>query len=109
MPDFPDIADRAHWRKLFAGQSVQLARHEVDLKDQYEAIQEIKSQNEIKALVAHAEAQIESVLAMFADVRHSVEGIEERVTALAAAHEKLILQLKVRLAGLPAKKRPRQE
>ena len=103
MTDFPDIADRAHWRKLFAGQSVQLARHEVDLKDQYEAIQEIKSQNEIKALVAHAEAQIESVLAMFADVRHSVEGIEERVTALAAAHEKLILQLKVRFAELRAK------
>jgi len=94
MTDFPDIADRAHWRKLFAGQSVQLARHEIDLKEQYDAVQEIKRQ----AIQHAAEWQ-----ALLADLRYSVEELQERIKVLAAAHEKLIEQLKVRFAELRAK------
>ena len=97
MTDFPDIADRAHWRKLFAGQSVQLARHEIDLKEQYDAVQEIKRQ-----AIQHA-AEWQALLATFAELRHSVEELQERIKVLAAAHEKLIEQLKVRFAELRAK------
>lgn len=94
MSDFPDLADRALWRKLFAGQSVQLARHEVDLKEQYDAMQEIK-RNDIKRA-----GDIDAALALIGETRNKLAEIQDQLDALRGQYDKLLGQLKVRFGQL---------
>lgn len=99
MPDDRDAfdtADRILWGNRFKGLCCQLSRHENDLSDQYQAIEDIRRHDVAR------QAEHVSALQAFAELREQVAVAQEQIATLKAEHEKLLKNLKTRFAELRA-------
>lgn len=99
MPDDRDAfdtADRILWGNRFKGLCCQLARHENDLADQYQSLEDVRRHD------AEREVEHVSALQSFAELREQVAVAQEQIATLKAEHEKLLKQLKARFADLRA-------
>jgi hypothetical protein len=97
MPDPKDAfdtADRALWGTRFKGHSCQLARHENDLGDQHQAIEQLRA-TDLKRQAEHA-----AVLEAFAAMREELAILQQAVTDMQQKNIKLTEHLKRRFAEL---------
>jgi predicted nuclease with TOPRIM domain len=93
---FPDMADRAHWRKLFTGQSVQLARIEVELKEQFDKAKEFE-----RTIIKIA-GDVDAALAAVGQMRDQVGAVQDQMDEIRTRYEKLVEHLKVRFSEMRA-------
>lgn len=97
--DVFDTADRVLWGNRFKGLCCQLARHENDLSDQYQALTDMR-RNDTARTAEHVEA-----LQAFAELREQLASVQEQIAALKTEHDKLLKHLKTRFAELRAERK----
>lgn len=97
MPDQRDefdTPDRAMWAKRYKGLSIVQDRHEVDLKEQHDALEELRK------LDLKRQAEQASILEAFAAQREELAVLQAAVAEQAEKYRKLTDHLKKRFAEL---------